>query len=148
MTQGIDEEIEAMSTLAAALEALPPEARTRVFRWAAERFALPLIGNGSAAKVAAEAPPDDSVHFDDFAALFDRARPRTDAEKALVGAYWLLLQDQKDFRSQDLNSMLKNLGHGVGNITDALGTLQSKKPNEVMQVRRPEPQSKGGRPTA
>jgi hypothetical protein len=61
--------------------------------------------------------------------------PKTEAERALAGAYWFqVIQGQADFQGQQVNNELKNVGHGVSNITVALGKLQNQKPALVRQV--------------
>lgn len=39
-----------------------------------------------------------------------------------------------DFTSQEVNSELKNLGHGVTNITSAFSSLMKRKPALAMQT--------------
>ncbi len=63
------------------------------------------------------------------------AAPRTDPERALVAAYWAS-RDKRDFRAQEINGLLKDLGFGLSNVTDALNSLMTRKPNEVMQTRK------------
>ena len=70
-----------------------------------------------------------------FVDLFDAATPKTDPERALIGAYWFqVVGGASDFQSQQVNEALKDVGHGVGNITDALSKLQRRKPALVRQV--------------
>jgi hypothetical protein len=91
------------------------------------------------------APPSGGVSqieasglkFADFAALFEAAQPSTQGEKALAGAYWLqVVQGRADFDSQTLNTDLKQLGHGVANVTSALDQLIRRRPQMVLQVRK------------
>jgi hypothetical protein len=131
-----DNEINAMAAVSAALATLEPAEIGRVLRWASERHGVKV------------AHPQPSVaprgqlevgrpNFDDLATLFHEADPKTDAEKALVAGYWFqVLEQQKDFESQPLNSELKNLGHGVGNITDAMTALIRRKPALVIQIQK------------
>jgi hypothetical protein len=73
--------------------------------------------------------------FADVAELFDATRPRTEWEKALVVGYWIMVgEKQADFASQDANTHLKHLGHGVANITDSLGKAMRQKPALVIQT--------------
>jgi hypothetical protein len=73
----------------------------------------------------------------DLASLCDLARPDTDAERALVAGYWLqCTQGQTEFTAQAVNDELKNLGHGVSNITNAFSSLKDQKPALVIQVRK------------
>jgi hypothetical protein len=58
-------------------------------------------------------------------------------EKALVVGYWFqVVQGQPDFGGQEVNSTLKNIGHGIANITDAFTTASSRKPSLVMQTQK------------
>jgi hypothetical protein len=67
--------------------------------------------------------------------LFDAANPRTDPERAEVAAFWFqVIQNNSSWQSQTLNNALKDLGHGLGNVTDALNSLQERRPAHVRQV--------------
>src|SRR6266581_1516709 len=97
MTQK-DPEITAMGTIAEALADLDTDAQTRVLHWAARRFNVslpsaerPLTGGRRGLRNGAEGLDTDGNEdavFQDFVDLFDGAGPRTEAERALVGAYW------------------------------------------------------------
>lgn len=149
-----DPEIEAMSAVAAALADLEQEVQGRVLRWAAERHGVALpadrdrhkgTGGGGAASehddgaedvteevIAAEAPV-----FEHFAELFAKAQPTTEADKALVAAYWLqaVLGEDK-WQATAPQKELKNLGHSIGNITQALTSNIRKKPQRIIQLRK------------
>jgi hypothetical protein len=137
---GEDDEIKAMSSVAAALTPLDDDARNRVLQWAASRYggraqalalgALSLPGAGGL-------PPGNTSEFETFAELFEAARPSTEREKGLVAAYWTqICQSQSSFASQSLNDALKDLGHGVGNITDALTALKEERPALLLQLKK------------
>ena len=58
--------------------------------------------------------------YESLAELFHAAGPKTEKDKALVAAYWVqVCENQATFQSQSLNDQLKDLGHGIGNITEA-----------------------------
>jgi hypothetical protein len=89
------------------------------------------------------APPDkprggsdgDDGELEDIADLYDAANPKTDAKRALIAGYWLSVGEGKtEFTGQAANTHLKNLGHGVSNITVALSQLKGQKPSLVMQT--------------
>jgi hypothetical protein len=138
-----DPEIQAMERAYAALDPLTPEARQRVLEWVAGRFDLTFShpqqpakgggeGNGSG-----EAHGKGSTDFETFAELFDAVGPKTDPERALAGGYWhQVVQGAESFQAQPINTELKNLGHAVGNITDALSSLKERKPALVLQVQK------------
>jgi hypothetical protein len=136
-----------MTTVTAAMEGLDDAARVRVLEWAVSRFAPEGVNRqfGRSAQPTANESrrgtgegealsPDD---FEDVASLFDAANPTTDADKALVVAYWLQTSQGTDtVDGFSVNKELKNLGHGVSNITDAFNTLMNRKPRHAIQVRK------------
>lgn len=136
-----DPEISAMSTIAAALaEVEDDDARVRVLRWATTRFApsVRVSAGTSTQNHDDESDNGGSEHpseFVQFVDLFDALHPRTEAERALVGGYWhQVIMGAQDFPAMTINNDLKNLGHGASNITDALSTLQQRRPALVRQV--------------
>jgi hypothetical protein len=130
-----DDEIEAMSQVAAALSPLDDQARNRVLQWAASRFrSKSAAPQGSSFQTVHST---DTPIFETFAELFEAAQPSTEREKALVAGYWVQIgQSQLSFGSQTLNDALKDLGHGIGNITDALSALKEEKPALVLQLKK------------
>jgi hypothetical protein len=140
-----DPEIEAMIAVVNALAGIEDDAKVRVIRWVAERFDLevgPQVDgerrgrNGANGAGHWQGSLDrTSGHYTEFVDLFDAANPKTDTERALVGGFWFQnVQGASDFQSQDVNTALKDVGHGVGNITQALTKLQQRKPALVRQV--------------
>ena len=148
----MDPEIEAMASMSTALEGLEDDARARVLRWAGERYGVNVVlsvtpaarsegaedttGDDGVAdpvtddEIAAEAPG-----FEHFAELFAAAQPKTNEDKALVAAYWLqVIQGNDKWQSSALQKELKNMGHAIPNITDALTSNMSKKPQRVIQL--------------
>lgn len=132
-----DDEINAMGKIAAALGPLDEPTRARVLQWASSRF---RSASGPApVNHANDSPttPGDTQRFETFAELFEVARPTTEREKALIAAYWEQVgQGEASFGSQTLNDALKHLGHGVGNITDALSALKDERPALVLQLKK------------
>ena len=133
-----DEEVNAMGSVLKALDGIEPEAQERVLRWASGRFG---VGFGMADKKdqAADMPATDEEEkqFADFPSLHDAAGPKTDPERALVAGYWFQeIQGQSDLEAQALNTALKNLGHHISNITDALSSLKGRKPALVIQTQK------------
>jgi hypothetical protein len=147
-----------MSDVSAALEGLEDDdARARVLRWAAERYGV-ITGNDgkgrgresqrgesndsdveASTESERERPLDDPT-YEDFVDLFDAIDPKTDPDRALAGAYWLqVVQKNGSWQGGQVNSLLRDLGHGVGNITTAMTSLQTRKPALVRQM------SKSGR---
>lgn len=130
----LDAELQAMSSMAKLLLELEEDSRTRVVKWAIEKLGI-KIGGGGNSRAPVEMGSNtisgtaaSTQTFTDLAELFDAANPNTGAEKSLVVAYWLqVCSSQEDFSSQSVNSELKNLGHGVANITAAFTDLISQK---------------------
>ena len=73
--------------------------------------------------------------FDHLAELFDAAGPATEPERVLVVCYWVTHKDgDSEFTAQTVNSKLKDLGYGVGNITNAFQSLIKRTPALVIQT--------------
>ena len=65
------------------------------------------------------------------------SNPSTDRERTLVASYWAqVCENQTSFAAQTLNAQLKDLGHGVGNITEALSALKIERPSLVLQLKK------------
>ncbi len=141
-----DPELQAMSAVADALKPLTEEERSRILRWSAERFGVQLgatteqrTDRGGAGdepegleKTDANESGSDYGHF---AELFDAAGPDTSADKALVAGYWFqVVRNQDKFKSTELQTELKHLGHAVPNITEAMTANIKKKPARVLQI--------------
>ena len=136
-----DNEPGAMSQVWNALAPLDEAAQARVIRWAADKFnvavssARPTATSRSDTRDPGSSGADDAP--EDLAGFYHAASPRTDAEKVLVVAYYLQkLQGQSDVDSFTVNSELKQLGFGVGNVTRAFDSLMAQKPQLVMQTRK------------
>ncbi|MEH6525891.1 MAG: hypothetical protein V7723_07430 [Sneathiella sp.] len=137
-----DKEIAAMMAITGALDAFDEDDKStvqRILRWAGDRYLVKVTGQHEPpAGLQDSGDASDNLlglEFSDIADLYDAARPKTDVERALVAGYWMHTGEAKsEFPSQDANSHLKNLGHGLKNITDSLNSLKAKKPALVMQT--------------
>lgn len=143
----MDPEIEAMSVIAEAMAQLDDPTRTRVIRWAADKFGV---------TVARQAPiPPQSGQKDDpepqgaessalvtnnhasFAELFSAAAPTSEMEKVLVAGYWFQEHEgHADLTSADLNKELKHLGHSILNINQKFDALMGTKPQLAIQLKK------------
>lgn len=142
-------ELEVMKAVHGALMPLSEQARGRVLRWAIGALSVEVsvepqttvrkpnsktdgdADNGSGGGDNASG----GVSYTAFADLFGDAHPQTDADKALIGGYWLqVINGAEDFTSQSVNDHLKNTGEAVGNVTRAFDTLKAKKPQLVRQL--------------
>ena len=75
--------------------------------------------------------------YGSLAELHDSAQPKSNADKALVAGYWLqVCQGSESFDGFSANKDLKNLGHGIGNITIAINSLRRQKPALVLQLKK------------
>lgn len=75
--------------------------------------------------------------FGSLGELYAASSPKTNGEKALVAGYWLQTRGgAAELTGQAINTELKHLGHGVGNITVALDELKSSKPALALQLRK------------
>jgi hypothetical protein len=132
-------EVKAMGAVAEALKGLDKEAVARVLQWAAGSFGVP-VATQRAKVLSMPSQEGNDVVSEDFASLADlyaATQPNVDSDRALVAGYWYQFKEgQEDFASQTVNTALKNLGHGVSNITKALETLKAQSPALVMQVRK------------
>lgn len=149
MVDSTDAEFSALSTIHAALEPLDDAARRRVLDYTMSRFGV-LAGPSNREQGAASganafatghspgsADRSDKSAFGDFAELFDAAAPTTNSDKVLVAGYWLQVVEEEDsFTSQTINTMLKNLGHPIKNITSAFTELKNRKPADALQLRK------------
>ena len=134
-------ELEAMKKVAEALGDLESEARARVLNWAADHYAVGDVKQRSRVAHDEGVPTggdnDEGQAFETIGDLFASAQPGSDAEKALVAGYWLQVeQGSGGFGTQEINSELKHLGYGVGNITRAFDILKKTRPQQVIQLRK------------
>jgi hypothetical protein len=149
-----DPEVEAMSIISTALNDLDENACERVLQWAAARYGVTLpagtphdagatagVSGSNARDGAGEVRQDDFAgqqpSYEHFAELFAAAAPQTNEDKALVAAYWVQVHEGvESWQSRRVNSELKNLGHGIPNITDALSSNIQKKPQRIIQLKK------------
>lgn len=146
MTAEEDLEFAAMRSVYGALEPLDDDARARVLTYVASRLeigvAAPVIKQADAAvvdeSVAAPATsPASAPKFNTFAELFSAASPKSSADKALLAGYWLqVCEGAQNFDSASANKILKHLGEGLANVTNAIDTLKNQKPQLALQLRK------------
>jgi hypothetical protein len=145
MTMTEDVELEAIRAIASALGKLQDEeARLRVLSYANARFGGPdqetrwtqralqvagQAGNGQSRADTAE------PSFSAFVDLFDTASPAINVDRALVAGYWIqLCSKQASWTGRQANDLLKDLGHGIDNITHATTAAQRHKPALIRQI--------------
>src|SRR5882672_1534898 len=127
-------EIAAMGKVAAALAEVDLDSARRILRWATERFGLSV----SAVRVATQVPSHEAAPVvEDLGEVFATAAPKDGPEKALTVGYWLqVVKGLEDLEGQTVNSELKNLGHGLPNITATMSLLMNQQPALVIQTRK------------
>ncbi|PHS74778.1 MAG: hypothetical protein COB19_05750 [Porticoccus sp.] len=137
-------ELESMKKVAEAMEGLESESIHRVLRWANDMYGVEPsaqhtkeVAPTAHPQVSATAASLDPLEFEDFAEMYAATQPNSDSEKALVTSYWLQYKEgQANVDTQSVNTMLKHMGHGVGNITRAFDSLTKTKPQVVVQLRK------------
>ena len=131
-----DEELAAMARMDRILRALSSDSAARAIRWIAERYGVGSAGSGPRPASTASIPGAVGVPID-LAELFAQANPGTLNEKALVASYWFqAVNGTTDLDAQTINTELKQLGHGIKNITAAFAELISSRPQLAIQVRK------------
>ena len=131
----VPDEIESMRQVAAALDPLDSDQRGRVLRWAIERFGTgptKSTNEVEGAKLGSVKQGEKQLEVGEF---FAQAAPATDMERALVMSYWVQENSEhgEEFDASTVNTQLKQLGHGVSNITRALDKLKAQKPQPIIQ---------------
>jgi hypothetical protein len=133
-----DRELDAMQAILTTLQPLDAEERMRVLRWAWERLGDGGVGGTAGARP--EPSASEGPQFADAAEVVEAAGANNGPERALCVAYYLQqVSGQPSFGGQEINSILKHLGHPLANVTTTLGSLRAQRPALVMQV------SKSGR---
>lgn len=137
----LSSEVKAMATIGKELAELDDDARKRVLHWAAARYHVAVAAMKSGLAGESTQGSDKTDHstekFQELADLYAAGSPKTDADKALVVAYWFqYMKGEPDLEAQKMNGELKHLGHGVKNITAALYSLIDRKPQLVVQTRK------------
>jgi len=134
-------DLEAMKVIAEAFSKLDDTAVRRVLRWANEAYgsklsiAAKLVDKGDT--ITGDTSVDFKTQFASLAEFFASATPTQDADKALVVGYWIqVIEGTTDLDGFRVNKELKQLGHGVKNVTSALNTLMARKPALVIQTKK------------
>ena len=132
-----------MHAVLAALEPLDAASRERVLVYIAGRLQVsmdhqhsPRTGT-SGGQLDLAAASASGQPFSSLAELHEAARPVSGKDRVLVAAYWLQVCEGADnFVSFQVNKALKDLGHGVANITGAIDALRQQTPALVLQLKK------------
>ena len=142
------DEFEALKTVYTTLEPLTAEGRNRVISYVVDRLGIADLAKASSTRSEgedgeADSPseqndvPNGQNSFSTFAELHNAASPGTNAEHALVAAFWEQVHEGNEtFGSQAVNTKLKDLGVVIKNITDAFNQLKGSKPALLLQLRK------------
>ena len=138
-----DLEIEALDTIIKTLEGLDEAQRRNILLYVTARYGGRAAGHPAPESSSGHHFGDgaaDPAQFADLGDLFDAANPQSEVDRVLVVAYWKQAVEGADgFEAFGVSKELKHLGHGVPNITRALGVLINQSPKLVLQV------AKGGK---
>lgn len=139
-------DLKALETILRTLEPLSQDERERVLRWASEKLgiqqaALGRAGGGPLKKIAAidAAFEKHPAGFQSVGEFLAAASPTSDADRVLCVAVYLQdFSESSDatLSGKQINDELKNLGHGVKNITDSINTLKARKPQHMIQTKK------------
>jgi len=133
-----DQELHTMVEIQRLLDKLDEGAASRVVRWLADRRGVVSRSHSAGAGgLTADGGRTDREDGADLATTYEAAKPSTTPERVMVVTYWFqVAQGQADVDSQRVNSELKQLGHGLKNITKAFTELIRERPQLVIQVRK------------
>jgi hypothetical protein len=133
-------ESQLLAEVTAAIEQVEEGRRARFIAAVSTYFGIsePLGADRRGSRAVESTPPPKpslASEFTGFEDLYDRCSPSKNADKAAVGGYWFqVIQSHETFTAQEVNAVLKNVGHGLGNITDSFSALQESKPALARQV--------------
>lgn len=130
----LEPELKAMNEVYSAIKDLEDDAKQRVLNWALGKFSFKKRGLPTAM---GDGQPFDITSFESVADIFAKASPQSEADKALVVAAYLQKKNAiSELVGREINNELKNLGHAVSNITNAISSLISRKPALMFQIRK------------
>ena len=138
-------EISVLTQVLDAMATVDEAAARRIIGWLIDKYGLTDGGPYAKQLGRYESPPppvasasvSTATGAADFASVFADASPATDRDRALVAGYWFqVIRGEADLDAQALNRELKNLGHGVGNITKAMTNLMMHEPQLAIQTRK------------
>ena len=129
-----DQEIAAIAAIAGILAELDEGSRGRVVRWASERYGgASALGGQRSAGPGSE--PTDASRWRDVFDLVGSVDARTDADRAMLVAYWLQVEEQSSFfTGAQVNDLLRQMGKPASNIAHVFSRLISRKPPFVQQI--------------
>lgn len=133
-------ELTAMQAVADALTDLSDEEKTRVLAWILDYFKFsqddtPHEAIAKKDDISRDASGAEEFRF--FGDLFAAVDPRTNEDKALVAAYWIqVVQGNDQWQSATIQKELKDLGHAIRNVSDAIACCEKKRPQKIVQLKK------------
>lgn len=98
-------------------------------------LALQMAGHAPTVTQGSAQPPQAPATYDSLPELYSMASPNSDADRALVVAYYLQkVKGATDLDSFSINKELRHLGYAASNITSALNSLIARKPQYAIQT--------------
>ena len=145
-----DKEIAAITQISKVLSGLEKDEIDRVLRWAADKYGASFVGQRvlgpgqTDQEKIVESEGNGGKPYENFAEFYNAINPSTEPERMLVAGYWFQVIDgSQTLTSLQINSALKNLGHGISNAARAMGVLIDQKPRLVMQIKKKGPNRQG-----
>lgn len=134
-------ELLAMDTVYNVLKGLEEDAQTRVINWISSKLSIKApqvtITEESQKKSNILKEEVDICSFSSIPDIFSSANPTSDTDRALlVATFFQEVEEKKEVRGYDVNKELRNLGHGVKNITRTVQQLIDKKPKLMIQTKK------------
>ncbi len=126
------DELMIMRTISQTLDAVDDETKGRIIRWIVDKYGISVGTKGG--RKEPEASLEETERLED---LWVTANPETQSDKVLVVGSWLQVsEDRQEIEAFRVNRILKNLGHGIPNITSAFDNLIEARPQLAIQVKK------------
>ncbi len=133
----LEPELQAMTVCFDALKDLDNSSQLRVIKWLKGKLNLGSLGQSDEEKIVATLAGDSFNNYPAVADFFSACNPQTEPDKVLAVATYLQTKENlSELTGLQIQKELKNLGHGVSNITVFIESLCSKKPKLMIQTRK------------
>ena len=131
------DELDAMKSAHETLSGLDEDAKKRVIIWLADKFGVNVVPKSTETNHEEASAQANTTSYSTFAEFLSVTQATSDADRALVAAYWLqevLSEDSVD--TQSANTLLKDAGYSISNVTRAFDRLKAMRPCPVVQIRK------------
>lgn len=124
-----------------ALDGLEAPMQERILRWAGESLGLAMSSKTTPKSGTPVTEATDGKTalegFETAADALAAAHTQTQADRVLVVAAFLTKKNGKtELTSQEINTELKNQGHGIGSINKVIDTLKDQTPQLMIQTKK------------